>query len=540
MRRSFSFIAACLFLTVFSVKAQSPRPKLVVGIVVDQMRWDYLYHFQSRYGETGFKRLLKDGFSCEQTMIPYLPTYTAPGHTCIFTGSVPAIHGIVGNNWYRRGKGDTVYCSDDKTVSPVGGSFKSGMMSPLNLLATTIGDELRLSNNFQSKVFGVALKDRGSIFPAGRSANGAYWYDDSTGNWMTSSWYMDQLPDYVRDFNAKQLSRKYLQQNWNTLYPISSYVLSTADNMPYELHSKYETLPVFPHLSEKALLKQDYKEMRYVAAGNTLTVDFARTVIEGEDLGRRGVTDFFEMSFSSTDYIGHRYGVNSIELEDTYLRLDKELGDFLNWLDARFGKGQYLVFLSADHGAQNAPDFMNEHKIAAGVFDYQEFRTTLNSELDSIYKIKKAVTYFNNFQLYLDTAAINASPNAADVYNHVRKYCYRHDWVQEAFYLRDLNNVLLPNFMATMVKNGYNSSRSGDLQIICKPGWFESGDHASTHGVPLAYDRHIPLLFFGWNIKPGKLYREVYMTDIAPTICALLQIQMPNGNVGKVITELAK
>ena len=520
--------------------ALGAKPKLVVGIVVDQMRWDYLYRFQNRYGNTGFKRLLKEGFSCENTMIPYLPTYTAPGHTCIYTGSVPAIHGIIGNNWFVKEKNASIYCSDDKSVLPVGGSWISGQMSPKNMLTTTICDELRLSNNFKSRVFGIALKDRGGIFPAGYSANAAYWYDDSTGNWMTSNFYMKSLPKYVTDFNTKQLPRKYLQQNWNTLYAINSYSLSTVDDKSYEMRAVTENKAVFPHLTEKALIKNNYKELRYSPYGNTLTFDFAKAVIDAEQLGSRGVTDFFAMSFSSTDYIGHRFGPNSVEVEDTYLRLDKEMGEFLIYLDNKIGKGQYLVFLSADHGAANVPAYLAENKIPGGVFSEAEFSGTLIQKADSLFHIKKLVKYVRNYQLYLDNEAIKASGKEKEVYDFILNYCRKPEFVQDAFYLKDLYKTNTPEPIAGMIKNGYNAGRSGDLYIILKPAWFETWDHAATHGLWSPYDSHIPLLFYGWNIKPGKLHREVYMTDIAPTLAAMLQIQMPNGSVGKVITEVIR
>lgn len=544
IRRILLLITFYFFTTAAFAQAspQGPvgKPKLVVGLVVDQMRWDYLYHFQNRYGNNGFKRLLKEGFSCENTMIPYLPTYTAPGHTCIYTGSVPAIHGVIGNNWFDKEKNAIIYCTDDKSVLPVGGSWRSGLMSPKNMLTTTICDELRLSNNFKSKVFGISLKDRGGILPAGHSANAAYWYDDSTGNWMTSSFYMNNLPGYVVDFNSKKLSDKYLKQNWNTLYPISSYTLSTADDRAYEMRAETEDKPVFPHITEKALLKSNYKELRYSPYGNTMTFDFARTIIDAEKLGSQGVTDFLAMSLSSPDYVGHRFGPNSIEIEDTYLRLDKELGEFLNYLDTKIGKGQYLVFLSSDHGVGHATDFLAEHKMPGGMFKKREFEKILIQRADSLFSIKKVLKYMNNFQLYLDNAAIKASGKEKEVYDYVLNYCQQPEFVQNAFYLKDLYKTNIPEPIAEMAKSGYNVKRSGDIQIFLKPGWFEMWDHAATHGLSAPYDRHIPLLFFGWNIKPGKLYRETYMTDIAPTLAAMLQIQMPNGCVGKVITEVVK
>ncbi|MEO5781636.1 MAG: alkaline phosphatase family protein, partial [Ginsengibacter sp.] len=223
------------------------RPKLVIGLVIDQMRWDYLYRYYDLYSTDGFKRLLNEGFSCENTWIPYVPTYTAPGHTCIYTGSVPSIHGIIGNNWFDKNSNKTIYCTDDSTVSSVGSNSAAGKMSPRKLLTTTITDELRLSNNFKSKVIGISLKDRASILPTGHSANAAYWFDTKTGDWITSSYYIHQLPDWMNKFNQRRLPDNYMSKDWNTLLPQSKYELSTDDNKVYERNIPGETTTTFPH-----------------------------------------------------------------------------------------------------------------------------------------------------------------------------------------------------------------------------------------------------------------------------------------------------
>ncbi|MBI3883925.1 MAG: alkaline phosphatase family protein, partial [Sphingobacteriales bacterium] len=331
------------------------QPKLVVGLVIDQMRWDYLYRFNDLYTNDGFKRLLQQGFSCENTLIPYVPTYTAPGHTCIYTGSVPAIHGIVGNNWFDRTQNANMYCTEDSTVTTVGSNTKAGKMSPGNLWTTTITDELRLSNNFKSRVVGIALKDRGAILPAGHSANAAYWYDDKAGKWITSSHYIKQLPAWLDSFNAKALPDVYMQQDWNTLLPIEKYDLSSADNKPYEGNIKGENTPTFPH--KLSLIGNDkYEAFKTTPFANTYTFDLAKATIQNEKLGAtNGITDFLAVSISSTDYIGHTFGPNSIEAEDTYLRLDRDIASFLQYLDGTIGKGNYLLFLTADHGVAHVP-----------------------------------------------------------------------------------------------------------------------------------------------------------------------------------------
>ena len=308
------------------------KPKIVVGLVIDQMRWDYLYRYYERYTNDGFKRLLKEGFSYENTQINYAQSVTAVGHASLYTGSVPALHGITGNEWIERKTSQYQYCVSDMGVTPIGGSLKNGKMSPKNLLATTIGDELKLSNNFRSRVFGVSIKDRGGIIPAGRSADAAYWFDDSTGTWMTSSYYMNKLPIWVSQFNSLKIPEKLLKESWNLLYPKNTYLQSTEDNMPYENNRHDKTGPVFPHVIDIDL-KSKFSAFKYSPSSNTLSFDFAKRLISSESLGKNGFTDMLCLSISGTDYIGHAYGPNSLEIEDTYLRLDLEISSFLKFLD---------------------------------------------------------------------------------------------------------------------------------------------------------------------------------------------------------------
>src|SRR6201996_7538512 len=285
-----------------------PRPKLVVGIVVDQMRWDYLYRFYERYQDNGFKRLLNEGFSCENTQVDYIPTFTAPGHTCIYTGSVPALHGIAGNDFIVQATGKSMYCTDDSTVTSVGATSIAGKMSPRNLLTTTVTDELRLATNFKSKVIGIALKDRGGILPAGHTANAAYWFDDKSGNWITSTYYMQELPQWVKDFNDQKLPETYLKTDWTPAYPIDSYVQSTPDISPrYEGKFKGTDTPSLP-VKTSGLYKNNLGLIRSTPFGNTLTLDMAIAAINGEKLGQGDQTDFLAVSFSSTDYVGHQFG----------------------------------------------------------------------------------------------------------------------------------------------------------------------------------------------------------------------------------------
>ena len=545
LRRSF-LLFTFYFFTIAAFAQASPqgpvgKPKLVVGLVIDQMRWDYMYRYNSLYGQGGFKRLLKQGFSAENAMIPYVPTYTAVGHTCIYTGSVPAISGIVGNNWFDKATGKGVYCTDDSTVSTVGNNGVAGKMSPDNLWVTTVTDELRLSNNFKSKVIGIALKDRGAILPAGHSANAAYWYDDQAGKWITSTYYMQNLPDWVNQFNAGDLPAKYMSSDWNTLYPISKYDLSSADDEPYETAIKGEKGVIFPHFLSK-ISKQDlYASFKTTPFANTYTFDFAKAAVEKEAMGKGSVTDFLAVSISSTDYIGHSFGPNSVEIEDTYLRLDKDIADFLAYLDKTIGAGNYLFFLTADHGVAHIPAFLNEHKLPGGTFSENTIARDINAAVDSAFGIPKVVKTVMNYQVYLNDAAISAAGKDKEAIEKlVIKKLKQQPYIITAFALEEIAETALPQPQRDMMINGYNPKRSGDIQFTFKPGYFDGGNKGTTHGLWNPYDAHIPCVFFGWGVKPGKTNRETYMTDITPTIAGLLHIQMPNGCVGKVITEVVK
>ncbi len=512
------------------------HPKLVVGIVIDQMRWDYLYRYNTLYGTGGFKRLMQEGHSCENTMIPYMPTYTAPGHTCVYTGSVPAVHGIVGNNWYNKKTGSGMYCTQDDSVNTVGSASNAGKMSPKNLWATTITDELRLSNNFKSKVIGIALKDRGAILPAGHSANAAYWYDDVAGSWITSTHYMDALPAWVTAFNAKQYPETYMQKDWNTLLPIKDYTLSTGDDKSYEGTISGEKSPVFPH-QLSLITKSRNSAFKTTPFANTFTFDFAKAVIENEQLGKNSVPDFLTVSISSTDYIGHTFGPNSIEAEDTYLRLDQDIAGFLSYLDKTVGKGNYLLFLTADHGAAHVPGFLKEHGIPGGTSADDDILKKLNSVIADKFGIAKAVTTVMNYQVYLSAAATAKKDSVTQLIISELK---SEDFIADAVSLDAINSSSLPEPQKTRMINGYTPSRSGDIQFIFKPGYFDGGSKGTTHGLWNPYDSHIPLLFFGWKVQPGRIYRETYMTDISATVAAMLHIQMPSGCVGKVIPEVIK
>jgi hypothetical protein len=506
------------------------------------MRWDYLYRFYDRYAaDGGFKRLLNQGFSCENTFIPYLPTYTACGHTCIYTGSVPAFHGIIGNNWYDPQSKRVVYCTDDSSVATVGAAAGApGAMSPFNMKVTTIGDELRLATNFKGKVIGVAVKDRGGILPAGHAANAAYWYDSRNGNWITSTYYMKELPKWMQDFNAQKLVDKYYGMGWSTLYPINTYVQSTADEKSYEGTPFGADQKAFPY-DLKKFANTNYNTICFTPYGNAMTVEMAKAAVTGEQLGADNITDMLTVSFSSPDYIGHTFGPNAVEQEDDYLRLDKDLGGFFNFLDQKVGKGQYLVFLSADHAVAHVPGFDKEYNLPGGITPATRWLTDLNKILNEKYGSQRFIAGNYNHQLYLNHSLIDSMKlNEKAIKETIIKYLILQPEVGQVFALDKLMEEPLNAKLRDMVANGYNQQLSGDIEIIEKPGYMEGGATGTTHGSWNPYDSHIPLLFYGWHITPGKTNRETYMTDIASTLAAMLHIQMPSGCIGHVIEEVAK
>ena len=539
------FTALLLLICTITISAQKnkstqlDRPKLVIRLVVDQMRWDYLYRYYEKYGNDGFKRLLNQGYSLNNVHINYIPTYTAIGHTTIYTGSVPAIHGIAGNDWFDKTTGKNVYCTADDTVKGVGTtSSKVGNHSPRNLWSTTITDELLLATNFKAKVVGVSLKDRASILPAGHNPTGAYWFDDTTGDFVTSSYYRNELPKWVTDYNNQKIGENLVKNGWNTLLPIAQYTESSPDNSPWEgLQGKSKT-PTFPYNNLAAEYQVSKGDIRSTPFGNTLTLGLAKASIKGEQLGADAVTDFLAINLASPDYAGHKFGPNSIEVQDVYLRLDQDLAEFFKYLDQTVGKDQYTVFLSADHGGAHAKGFMDEHKMPTGF--YGEDNKEFNEMLKNQFKVDRLITKITNNQVYLDEKLMAEQKlDAEQVKQFLIDILNKDTSVLFAVDMKKAGSSSVPEPIRTRIVNGYNWQRSGDIQVIYHDSWLPTYSKlGTTHGSWNSYDSHIPLIFMGWGIKPGESNKEYSMTDIAPTLSALLKIQFPSGNIGNPIVEV--
>lgn len=517
-----------------------PKPKLVVGIVVDQMRADYLYRYWDKLGDSGFKRLMGEGFVCDNTTYTYVPTYTAPGHASIFTGTTPAVHGIVGNAWYDRQTDQPVYCTDDKQVQAVGGTPMAGMMSPRNMLSTTITDELRIATNFKSTVIGIALKDRGAILPAGHMANGAYWYDARTGQFMSSTHYGTQLPAWVTQFNKRGLALAYMSKPWTPFLPLPEYTASLADDSPYELKNRGETNPVFPHDLPKLVEQQGLGVLSATPFGNTLTREFAVAAIQAEQLGKREVTDFLTLSFSSPDYVGHQYGPHSIEIEDTYLRLDREIAEFLSFLDSYLGKNNVLIFLTADHGAANVPAYLAARKVPAGYFEGKALMRPLKAYLHQLYGDSLVINYSNQ-QIYLDQSMMAQKKlDPTQVQTAVATFLQSTKGLAGILSADAIQHTSFTDPIRNLVQNGYNLKRSGDVMLTLEPGWMEYQSVGTTHGSAYSYDTRVPLIWYGWQIPVGRTAQAVSISDIAPTLAIMLHTAFPNGTTGQPLPFLIR
>jgi len=541
------FITSCLAQTNIArqkensiISSLNKRPKLVIGIVIDQMRYDYLTRFYDKYTDKGFKRLINEGFSCKNAHFNYIPTYTAVGHTSIYTGTTPMYHGVIGNNWYDKYKKKYIYCVDDDDFESVG-TTDGGKKSPHRMLVTTITDELRLHQNMNGKTVSIAIKDRSSVLPAGHTANAAYWYNgEGDGKWITSSFYMKELPNWVQRFNDLKKPDMYLSKPWNTLYDINSYTESISDDNAYERRFKGEEAPVFPHNLPELKQKNGGNELlKATPFGNSFTADFAKAAILGEQLGQDGFTDFLAISFSSTDYIGHQFGVDAKEIEDTYLRLDKELASFFNFLDEKVGKGNYTLFLTADHAAVQVPSYLQDLKIPSGYFDAKGFKKFVNTITLNRFKSDNLVENISNFQIFLNKKKIKVLD--LDIHKVVKilvDETINFEGVYKTVAAQTLQQSNFTSGVLQLLQNGYNQKFSGDVLIIPNPSIVSYPHSGSTHGSGYNYDTHVPLIFYGKGIKKGKTSRYIPIIDIAPTLSNLLQISLPNAASGKVIEEV--
>jgi len=548
MKLFLSCLAVCLLCFFGKTWAQNEKPKLVVGIIVDQMRYDYLTRFYDKFGEGGFKRLINKGFQCHNTHYNYVPTETAPGHASVFTGSSPAYHGIVANTWWENKR--RAYCVGDTSVKTVGAESSAGEMSPRNLLVTTFSDQLRISSNQKSRVFGVSIKDRGAILPVGHAANAAFWYDRQGGKFITSTYYAQKIPAWLQQYNDSKRPDQLIEQGWQTLLPIDQYTESSADDNVFESHFPTKDKSTFPYnLKEirENIKKQQLKPSIYdilvaTPAGNTMVKEVALRLLKEEKLGKGKATDMLSISFSSTDIIGHYFGPQSIEVEDTYLRLDRELAELLQALDQEVGEQNYLLFLTADHAGGDAPRYLESLKVPAGYFQDKTVEKGLEKYLDGLYGEDKWVEMMEGNGVYLNRTLIQSKKmNMKEVQDNVANFISSQEGVFDVAPNYQLRGQTHTTGMLGMLQRGYYHKRSPDVFIVTKSGWLDQSWErgGSSHGTFFKYDTHVPLLWYGWHVPKGKsTTKRVEIVDIAPSVCVFLKIQFPSGCYGEPIEEL--
>lgn len=511
------------------------KPKLVVGIVVDQMRYDYLTRFYNRFGEGGFKRMIKQGFNCKNNHFNYVPTYTGPGHASVYSGTTPKYHGIISNNWYDKEVKEMVYCASDNTVESVGTESSAGKMSPHRMLTTSFADENRLFTQMRGKSIGIAIKDRGAILPAGHAANAAYWFHGrDEGIWITSTFYRSDLPKWVKDFNNSDQAESYFKV-WDTYYPIETYLESGADFNSFEGGFSGKDEATFPYDLEKlATDNGNFEIIKGSAYGNSLTTDFAMAAVIGESLGMDNDTDVLALSYSSTDYVGHNFGVNSKEVQDTYIRLDKDLERFFNFLDKEVGVSNYTVFLTSDHGAVNVPAFLKSNRIPAGYVSNNNRKKRFQEFLNANYGTSDIVENVSNDQVFLNKAKLKElGLKFHDVEQAIVDEQIKYPNIAKVYSATIMNSTNFTTGIEALLQNGFNQKRSGDVIVVNDVAHIAYGRTGSTHGSGLNYDTHVPLLFFGNGIKQGETLEKTVIPDIAPTMSALLGISFPNGSTGR-------
>jgi predicted AlkP superfamily pyrophosphatase or phosphodiesterase len=542
----------CFVILSFTSFAQAPKsiqsattskPKLIVGIVVDQMRWDYINQFKPYFtSQQGFLRFMNEGASCNNNLIPYVPTVTACGHTAVYTGATPALHGITGNQWYDNYKQRNVYCVEDPTVQSVGveGS-PAGKMSPVNVWTSTIGDEIKLSTNFKSKVIGISIKDRGAIIPAGHSADGAFWYDSKSGNFISSTYYGKNLPTWVSDYNAAHRVDSLYAKGWNLSLAKSVYEENCdGDINPYEATPLGTEQKGFPYTLNQFIGK-DYGKIASTPYGNSLVLELAEKALIGAQMGQDDKTDLLAISFSSPDYIGHSFGPNSWETMDGYIKLDAMIAQLFASLDKQVGKNNYTVFLTADHAVANIPDYAKKHKIPGGLISESGLKKELGQLLIKKGMDEKLIAAIGEYNIHFNHPLMDSlHVDQEDLVEIVRNYVEQKPGILQVVESREAAEAALPASLRERIVNGYNPQRSGDLFIVTKSGYMDGYATGTNHGVFYNYDAHIPLLWYGNGIKKGQVNTLNYMTDIAPTVTTLLGIQMPSGSIGKPILEVLK
>jgi predicted AlkP superfamily pyrophosphatase or phosphodiesterase len=520
------------------------KPKLVIGIVVEELNYNQLEKFHDKLSENGIKKLINEGTYFKNASYEYLLTQSAPGHATIATGAEPSFHGITSDNWYTPLKNELINCTKDVSVNSVGGSFESGLHSPVNLLVSTFSDELAIATNKKAKVFGVGLKESSAIFSAGHTANAAYWFDNTTGTWMSSSYYISALPDWVNDFNAMKFSDTYMNSTWNLLRPAKDYADCLPDSNSFEIG--FNNINYFPYDLKKLRpgntfsSKNDYSLLRETPFGNSLTTNFAIRLIQKERLGKDDVTDYLSICYSATDYIGHRFGPSSVEMGDAILRLDDDIKNLLTFINDTIGKKNVLIYFTAAHGISEIPAVLEKNRIPSGYFQQNQALQLLRSYLNAIYGEGEWVKGYSERQIFLNRTLIeDARLSLDDVQKKVARFLVQFTGVEAAYPYSAFEANDFGNGNLKRIINNFSPQRSGDVIVILNPGWVEKvNDFVTNYNSPYEYDSHVPLIWYGWTVNRATVTRQVNITDIAATLSTLCKIPYPNACTGEPMFEL--
>ena len=519
------------------------KPRLVIGIVVEQLRYDQLERFRDRLGQNGIRRMINEGTSYQNASFQYMLTQSAPGHATISTGTEPAWHGITSDSWFLPLRNEIIYSTRDLKVNSTGGSAEAGQHSPINLQSSTFTDEMKMISGGKAKVFSVGLKEQSVIFTAGHSADAAYWFDNSTGSWISSSWYIDSLPGWVNDFNAMKYPEALLNGKWELLREVKDYYDCISDTNNFE--AGFNGKNYFPYDLVRISRSgnppvHDLSVLRETPFGNTLTTQFVKKLIEREDLGKDDITDFISVCYASTDYIGHRFGPSSCEMADAVFRLDREIEDLLKFLTDSIGKMNILVYFTAAHGISEIPGILAEGRIPSGYFNHEQALHLLRSYLKALYGEGDWIKGYSERQIYLNRTLIEDSKiPLEEVQKKVARFIVQFSGVASAYpYSAFEVNDFGEGNLKRIISN-FSPQRSGDVIITFLPGWVEKVDNSVTsHNSPYESDSHVPLIWYGWSVDRAQISRKVNMTDVAPTLSALLKVPFPNACTGETLFEL--
>jgi len=538
-----------LAITLVPAGAQSAyippdKPRLVIGIIVEQLRYDQLERLWNDFPDNGLKRMVSEGTYYRNASVDYLSTQAAPGFATISTGASPSAHGITSDTWFHPFNDQMIFCVQDPEASPVGGSFETGLFSPANLLSSTFADELQMASCGRAKVYGIGIREMGAIITAGHAADGAFWYDDRTGTWMTSTYYATRLPEWLMDLNAMLMPGQYLNNPWETLIDPSLYPGCQIDSSSLEIGFDGQTW--FPYdlkkLSTRGKLlntTRDYSVLRETPFADDFTTDLALRLIDNEQLGQDEVTDYLAITYSATDYIGHRFGPSSVESTDAILRLDRNIARLLEKIDKSLGKKNVLVYFVSAHGVSEIPAVLEQSRIPSGYFRLNQSLQLLRSYLNAVYGQGDWVRGFFDNQIFLNRALIeDADISLEEIQKKVARFMVQFSGVAAAvpttaFEMSDFAGGLL-----LKMNNNFSQQRSGDVMIALNPGWIEKTDNVTGHNSPYEYDSHVPLIWFGWTASRSSITRSITTRDIAVTLSVLCRIPLPNASSGDPLHEL--